>query len=65
MVLMTRAGPEIGVASTKAFTTQLVCLMLVVLALGRRNGMSEEVEANIVRELHSLPRKVEEALTAE
>ena len=62
LVLMTRAGPEIGVASTKAFTTQLVCLMLVVLVLGRRNGMSSEVEANIVKELHTLPRKIEEAL---
>jgi len=62
LVLMTRAGPEIGVASTKAFTTQLVCLMLVVLALGRRNTMSEELETKIVKELTSLPRKVEQAL---
>jgi len=62
LVLMTRAGPEISVASTKAFTTQLVCLMLVVLTLGRRNGMSEEVESKIVKELVTLPRKVEEAL---
>jgi len=63
LVLMTRAGPEIGVASTKAFTTQLVCLLLVVLVLGRRHGMSSETEAKIVKELHSLPRKVEEALS--
>jgi len=62
LVLMTRAGPEIGVASTKAFTTQLVCLMLVVLVLGRRHGMPEATEKDIVRELHSLPRRVEEAL---
>ena len=62
LVLMTRAGPEIGVASTKAFTTQLVCLMLLVLVLGRRNGMAADVEAGIVNELKSLPRKVEEAL---
>jgi len=62
LVLMTRAGPEIGVASTKAFTTQLVCLMLVVLVLGRRNGMPDEVEKRIVKELETLPRKVEEAL---
>jgi glucosamine--fructose-6-phosphate aminotransferase (isomerizing) len=62
LVLMTRAGPEIGVASTKAFTTQLACLMLVVLVLGRRHGMSADVEADIVKELHSLPRKVEDAL---
>ncbi len=62
LVMMTRAGPEIGVASTKAFTTQLVCLMLVVLVLGRRHGMPEKIEMDIVKELHSLPRKVEEAL---
>ncbi|HEC30025.1 MAG TPA: glutamine--fructose-6-phosphate transaminase (isomerizing) [Gammaproteobacteria bacterium] len=62
LVLMTRAGPEIGVASTKAFTTQLACLMLVVLVLGRRHGLSEEVEERIVKELTSLPRKAEEAL---
>jgi len=62
LVLMTRAGPEISVASTKAFTTQLVCLMLVVLVLGRRHGMSEKMEAKIVKELASLPRLAEEAL---
>lgn len=62
LVLMTRAGPEIGVASTKAFTTQLVSLMLLVLVLGRRNGVSPEIEASIVNELKTLPRKVEEAL---
>ncbi|HHH47355.1 MAG TPA: glutamine--fructose-6-phosphate transaminase (isomerizing), partial [Gammaproteobacteria bacterium] len=42
LVLLTRAGPEIGVASTKAFTTQLVALMMLVIVLGRRNGLSEE-----------------------
>ncbi|NOY67305.1 MAG: glutamine--fructose-6-phosphate transaminase (isomerizing), partial [Gammaproteobacteria bacterium] len=62
LVLMTRAGPEISVASTKAFTTQLVCLMLVVLTVGRRHGLSEKEEARIVKELASLPRKAEEAL---
>ena len=44
LVLMTRAGPEIGVASTKAFTTQLVALMLLVIVLGRRFGMTPEHE---------------------
>jgi glucosamine--fructose-6-phosphate aminotransferase (isomerizing) len=62
LVLMTRAGPEIGVASTKAFTTQLVALMFLVIALGRRNGMSEEQEAQMVAELESLPAKVEKVL---
>jgi len=60
--LMTRAGPEIGVASTKAFTTQLVSLLLLVVALGRRNGMSAETEANLVAQLKSLPAKVEKVL---
>ncbi len=62
LVLMTRAGPEIGVASTKAFTTQLVALMLLVIALGRRQGMPEEMETALVRQLEALPRKVEEVL---
>jgi glutamine---fructose-6-phosphate transaminase (isomerizing) len=46
IVLMTRAGPEIGVASTKAFTTQLVTLMLLVIAVGRRFQLSEVMEKN-------------------
>ena len=62
LVLMTHAGPEIGVASTKAFTTQLVALMLLVIALGRRHGMSEDTEARLVAELRSLPVKIEQAL---
>lgn len=53
--LMTNAGPEIGVASTKAFTTQLVALLLLTIALARRNGLTEEKEAEIVRSLHQLP----------
>ncbi|HKK04556.1 MAG TPA: glutamine--fructose-6-phosphate transaminase (isomerizing) [Gammaproteobacteria bacterium] len=62
LVLMTRAGPEIGVASTKAFTTQLVALLLLVLVLGRRHDLDAPAEASIVRELESLPRRVEEVL---
>jgi glucosamine--fructose-6-phosphate aminotransferase (isomerizing) len=62
LVLMTRAGPEIGVASTKAFTTQLVALMLLTIALARRNGLSEEDEAKYVRELEQLPGKVDKVL---
>jgi glucosamine--fructose-6-phosphate aminotransferase (isomerizing) len=60
--LMTRAGPEIGVASTKAFTTQLVALRLIVLALARRKGISSEQEQALVNELHLLPRQIEVAL---
>ena len=62
LVLMTRAGPEIGVASTKAFTTQLVALMLLVIALGRRHGMTLEQERELVRQLESLPGKINTVL---
>jgi glucosamine--fructose-6-phosphate aminotransferase (isomerizing) len=59
VALMTRAGPEIGVASTKAFTTQLVALRLLTLALAKRRGMAVERERALVNELHALPRQVE------
>lgn len=62
VALMTRAGPEIGVASTKAFTTQLVALRLLILALARRRGMTGERERALVDELEALPRQVEIAL---
>jgi glucosamine--fructose-6-phosphate aminotransferase (isomerizing) len=62
LVLMTRAGPEIGVASTKAFTTQLATLMLLVIAIGRRFHLTEIVEQKITGELFSLPGKIEEVL---
>ncbi|MCW5587846.1 MAG: glutamine--fructose-6-phosphate transaminase (isomerizing), partial [Chromatiales bacterium] len=62
VALMTRAGPEIGVASTKAFTTQLVALRLLTLALAKRNGLSAAQETAWVEELQSLPRQVEVVL---
>ncbi len=62
VALMTRAGPEIGVASTKAFTTQLVALRLLTLALARRRGMDADRERELVEELHALPRQVEVVL---
>ena len=62
LVLMTRAGPEIGVASTKAFTTQLTTLMLLVIAIGRRFQLSDMMEQKITSELFSLPGKIEKAL---
>jgi glucosamine--fructose-6-phosphate aminotransferase (isomerizing) len=62
LYLMTNAGPEIGVASTKAFTTQLTALLLLTVALARRNGMSDADEAEIVSALHQLPSLVEDAL---
>lgn len=60
--LMTNAGPEIGVASTKAFTTQLVALMLTTLALGRRHGLTDAKEVEIVSALQTLPELLEESL---
>ncbi|MDZ4299095.1 MAG: glutamine--fructose-6-phosphate transaminase (isomerizing) [Moraxellaceae bacterium] len=63
MAFITLAGPEIGVASTKAFTTQLVALMLLVLATGRRQGnLSAEREADIIDQLMSLPAHLEGVL---
>jgi glucosamine--fructose-6-phosphate aminotransferase (isomerizing) len=62
VALMTRAGPEIGVASTKAFTTQLVALRLMTLALARRRGLTSEQETEWVEELQALPRQVEVVL---
>jgi glutamine---fructose-6-phosphate transaminase (isomerizing) len=62
LVLMTRAGPEIGVASTKAFTTQLVTLMMLVIAVGRRFQLTEIMEQKITSELFSLPKKIEQVL---
>lgn len=62
LVLMTRAGPEIGVASTKAFTTQLTALMLLVIAIGRRFGLSEAMEKKLTAELFNLPARVEAVL---
>ena len=62
LALMTHAGPEIGVASTKAFTTQLVALMLLVILVGRRNGLHPEMEKILVEQLVNLPVRVNKAL---
>jgi len=63
LVLMTRAGPEIGVASTKAFTTQLVALQLLVLELAQLAGRVDKAQlATWVGELSQLPRLIEKAL---
>ena len=62
LVLLTRAGPEIGVASTKAFTTQLTALMLLVIAVGKHRGLHAEMEAELVRELRKLPGICEQVL---
>ncbi len=63
LTLLTQAGPEIGVASTKAFTTQLVGLLLLTLSLGQIKGtLGEGVEAELVEELRRLPTRLGEAL---
>jgi len=62
LVLMTHAGPEIGVASTKAFTTQLLSLLMLTVILGRHRGMSAEVENKIVTAMLSLPKQIEKVL---
>lgn len=60
---MTRAGVEIGVASTKAFTTQLTCLLLLNVALGRIKGsINVEQERHIIQSLQRLPAQIESAL---
>ena len=62
MAYMMKAGVEIGVASTKAFTVQLAGLLMLTTAIGRHNGMSSEMEAAITQSLLSMPAKVEQAL---
>lgn len=63
LAFMTRAGVEVGVASTKAFTTQLAVLLMLVTAIGKVKGnISNEQEVEIVKALQSLPAEVEKAL---
>jgi glucosamine--fructose-6-phosphate aminotransferase (isomerizing) len=62
-VLLTRAGPEIGVASTKAFTTQLTVLLLLTALLGRHHGWDKKQEEEWVSQLRALPKLLEETLT--
>ena len=63
--LMTRAGPEIGVASTKAFTTQLTALALLTLQLAQHRGLGEARHADLCVQLTHLPRAIESALALE
>ncbi|MEN8619421.1 glutamine--fructose-6-phosphate transaminase (isomerizing) [Shewanella baltica] len=62
MAYMMKAGAEIGVASTKAFTVQLAGLLMLTAVIGRHNGMSEQMQADITQSLQSMPAKVEQAL---
>ena len=63
LVMMTHAGQEIGVASTKAFTTQLAALSLLTIALGRRNGLEDKQERILVAQLAEIPSLIEQVLT--
>ena len=62
LVMLTRAGPEIGVASTKAFTTQLTALGMLVIALARHNGSDAERERGLISRLIELPGMIEKTL---
>ncbi len=62
-VIYTHAGPEIGVASTKAFTTQLVALQLLLLELARLKGIDKAVYTKYVSDLNHLPELLNEALS--
>ncbi len=62
LTLLTRAGPEIGVASTKAFTTQLAALGMLVIAICKHHGLAEERERTLVHRLLELPHMIEQTL---
>ncbi len=62
LVFLTRAGMEIGVASTKAFTTQLVAFLMLTIALGRRKKLTPERQSQLLTALHKLPEYVQQTL---
>ncbi len=62
LVMLTRAGPEIGVASTKAFTTQIVALTMLVIALAKHHGTDAERERGLVTRLIEIPGLIEKTL---
>ena len=62
LCFLTHAGIEIGVASTKAFTTQLVALFLLVIAVAKEHGLSKKDEAKLVKQLSTLPARVSKVL---
>ena len=65
LVFLTKAGPEIGVASTKAFTTQLVGLLMLTLVLGRNHGLSATAESRINESLRTLPESLDAVMKLE
>ncbi len=62
LVMLTRAGPEIGVASTKAFTTQLAALCMLVIAIAKHHGADSERERSLVQQLIEIPSLIEKTL---
>lgn len=65
LALITRAGTEIGVASTKAFTTQLTVLLMLVAHIGHLRGMDKQIEMDIIHALQALPSRIEQILSLE
>lgn len=63
MALMTRAGTEISVASTKTFITQLTVLLMLVVRIGRLRSMDKQMEVDIVHALQTLPSRIEQMLS--
>ena len=61
-LLLTNAGPEIGVASTKAFTTQLIALMMLTLSLAKAFGTNPRLRARVIQALRQMPEIVEKSL---
>ncbi len=61
-LLLTNAGPEIGVASTKAFTTQLIALMLLTLSLAKASGTNPKLRSRVIQALRQMPDIVEKSL---
>jgi glucosamine--fructose-6-phosphate aminotransferase (isomerizing) len=62
LVFLTKAGVEIGVASTKAFTTQLVALLMLTVVLGRRKDIGPELQAKLIHDMKSLPHYAQQTL---
>ena len=60
--IITHAGPEIGVASTKAFTTQLTALMLLIIVLGKKFEITDDLENSLCTQLKGLPEKIKSTL---
>lgn len=63
LVFMTRAGHEIGVATTKAFTTQLAALLMLTIVLGKRSGLATKIVQQLIKQLRHLPIVIEKVLS--